>query len=179
MSPSHGRSSPRALPTPSGQKSGRSLGMGEDVVSGTEGTPVGRDFTRAVERSPLHVGRTAGLLGLWGLGHRACGDQAPRFHLFRGARAGGCAQGAFRVGRLCREIPGVDSGRAGGGRGLFLCGFRGVAFPPSKSRAERSRRGMSWAGTLQVWPDSSGAVPRDGWTQPRSRRPGSSVCLAS
>lgn len=38
-----------------------------------------------------------------------------------------------------------------------------------------------WAGqgALQVWLDSSGAVPRDGWTQPRTGRPVSSICLTS
>lgn len=83
--------------------------------------------------------------------HRGCGDQAPHFlpwppHPFWGARAGGHAQWAFWFDHLCREIPGVDSGRAGGGRRLFLCGFRGVEFLLPKSRAEWPRRGLGWAG---------------------------------
>lgn len=90
-----------------------------------------------------------GRAGAAGSGSQGGGNRPPVSSLgptpIGGAGAGGHAQGAF--GSIAFEgDSGADSGRAGAGGRLFLCGFRGAGFLRPKSRAGQPRRGLGWAG---------------------------------
>lgn len=152
------------------------LGIGAEAPPPPHGPPLGPCcFSRRSTGRP-------GVVGVWGT--EGVETRHPISSLGPHTHSGEQGQmdtlsGLFGLITFAGKFQGLTQAGLGveGGSSSVVFGGRGSCSP----KAGQSSPVRVWAGqgALQVWLDSSGAVPGDGCAQPCTRRPVSSICVMS